>query len=303
MAPWHFLIRIYRNVLVLALAGSAPLFSVELGDEEKSVLLELGTPTGRMLSEGVNILTYPKGSVRIRDGVVVGLTGIYDKNKESLIQDVQGNVLAADGSLAIQTQKRDGLSLDNEALSLRNDKARSWKLHHVSAVELSRERNIPILMVFYDDSLSSQRLDQLMSDPVLLQNVMPSYSLLKVSSAGVELWQKEQYSTLSANYGVTSFPTILIAGVDGAEIGRGGFVEGDLKVYLDLIDSIVAGPPPSGTSSDSNTVQPPLEEAVSEGPSMNPDDYKPFFTPRLIIHIVAVIAFILVWMWSRRGSH
>ena len=67
---------LFYLLLPLIVFWVSPLHSVEIGDGESSVLAELGPPTGKMLSEGITILTYSNGSVRIRDGVVVGVTGV-----------------------------------------------------------------------------------------------------------------------------------------------------------------------------------------------------------------------------------
>ncbi len=301
---WRSLIRIFRFVLFLSL-GSTPLLSVELGDEEKSVLLELGTPTGRMLSEGVNILTYPKGSVRIRDGVVVGLTGVYDNNKQSVIQDAQGNVLAADGSLAIQMGNSDGLRLDSEGLAIRDDRNRAWKAHFGTARDLARNNGVPLLVAFLDASPTSKTMDQMLSDKAFLEQAVASYVLVKVAvnaGSGDQQWEVAQRSKLVSSYGVKAFPVLLLIGTDDAEIGRLPFKPGGAQVYLEQLRVMVEKPlvaivevaPDSGGN----------PSAVS-GPNAASDASKEGFvvSKRMIVHIVAVILLLVVWRWSRNSPH
>ncbi|MDD4348321.1 MAG: hypothetical protein PHF70_04385 [Opitutales bacterium] len=280
----------------------SPLHSVEIGDGESSVLAELGPPTGKMLSEGITILTYSNGSVRIRDGVVVGVTGVYDKNKKSVIQDAAGRLLAADGSVEIPLAAPDGLSLDDEALSLRKDETRSWKLHYVSALKLSRERDLPMLLLFCDASPTSQRMEKALSDPLFIQGADLDYVLLKVSSNSMNRWSLKQYDMLVSRYGVKAFPTILIVGKDDVEIARSGFVEGNAKTYLGLIKKMVAVPLATADASGIPAQSVPVVTEVPSTPT-SPSEYKPFLTPRLLIHLAAVLVFVVVWFWSRRSPH
>lgn len=283
----------------------SPLGSVEIGDEESSVLAELGPPTGKMLSEGITILTYAKGSVRIRDGVVVGVTGVYDKNKKSVIQDAEGRLLAADGSVEIPLAAPDGLSLDSESLAIRDDRNRAWKVHFGTARELARKNEVPILLAFLDASASSRKMDQMLSDKAFLEQAVASYVLVKVvvnAGSDDQQWEAAQRSKLISSYGVKTFPALVLIASDDTEIGRLPFKPGEAQVYLDLLRVMVEKPVVA-----SGEVALKSEEPVSvvSGSTVTSNAPKETFelSTRMIVHIAAGILLVVVWRWSKNSPY
>jgi protein disulfide-isomerase len=114
------------------------------------------------------------------------------------------------------------------------------------SAELARKSNRPLLLAFLgtDWSISSLKLDREVFDQAeLTDNSKYNFLLCKLHFYQTQDRAPEvvrQDEALAAKYNVQEFPTVVVLGPDGRELGRLGYVSGGLKAFAAAVNAIIA---------------------------------------------------------------
>jgi protein disulfide-isomerase len=114
------------------------------------------------------------------------------------------------------------------------------------SAELAKSTNRPLLLAFLgtDWSISSLKLDREVFDQAeLSDNSKYNFLLCKLHFYQTQERSPEtirQNEELATKYKVQEFPTVVVLGADGREIGRLGYIPGGPKAFGDAIKTILA---------------------------------------------------------------
>jgi thioredoxin-related protein len=114
------------------------------------------------------------------------------------------------------------------------------------SAELAKSTNRPLVLVFLgtDWSISSLKLDREVLDQAeLSDNSKYNFVLCKLHFYQTQDRAPEtirQNEKLATNYKVEEFPTVVVLGPDGQELGRLGYIPGGVKTFAAAVNAIVA---------------------------------------------------------------
>jgi thioredoxin-related protein len=114
------------------------------------------------------------------------------------------------------------------------------------SAELAKRANRPLLLAFLgtDWSISSLKLDREVFDQAeFADNSKYNFLLCKLHFYQTQERSPEinrQNGDLATKYRVQEFPTVVVLGPDGREIGRLGYISGGVKTFAAAVNAIVA---------------------------------------------------------------
>ena len=114
------------------------------------------------------------------------------------------------------------------------------------SADLAKRTNRPLLLAFMgtDWNISSLKLDREVFDQAeFTDNSKYNFLLCKLHFYQTQERSPEiirQNGELATKYRVQEFPTVVVLGPDGREIGRLGYIPGGVKAFAAAVDAIVA---------------------------------------------------------------